>query len=599
MDLSDLMTDPDLWATVAYGRIALRSKFVHSERIAEIPGARFHGKGEDYWSLPLSWTSLVCLTNTFGDSFVPDEKLVEWANQYWSEVVEPCTLLRTGEGESYIDDGLLEQIDALLPNNRSVINPVERRYQAAAALLLATAKRFILLDEQGTGKMTEVSMTFSLYPNTLPALIVSPASTLYSWQYELAQFGLDSVILDGSAAQRRKAIEKLGVDGGPQIAIVSYGTLPKHTRVAPYGNIKLTADHRAVKELNHVPWATVVADEAHRAKSPKSVQTRALWGVSDRAEHRWALTGTPVEGNPLDFWALLRFIDPETWSSSVKARDRWISYTENWFGGIEVNGIRQDRAEEWRQVTEWLWRRKLLEGLPPILPDIRFCELKGKHLKAYTDMKRQLMAEVGDEDLGSVLFAENHMVKAGRLLQLASSYVEAENTLDDNGEAVVEVTPIEPSPKLDLFEDTLEDYEGQTIIAWFDSVKFMRLAQNRLDAKGRDYVVIDGSMSPKRRHESVKAIQDGAVDLILISIAAGAEGITLTKASVAIYVQRAWSFIKDSQSKSRNHRIGSEIHDTITHVHLITKDTIEEDQFARMEEKERMVSEVLSPLAVS
>jgi SNF2 family DNA or RNA helicase len=594
--LGELMKDPVLPAIISSGRIALKSVYVHGERIAEVPGARFHGKGQDYWSVPLSWTSLVCLTNTFGDVFQPSDELAQWANDYYSNVIEPCTLLRTGQGEGFIDDEMLSAIDALLPPHRSVVKPVVRRYQAAAALLLATAKRFALLDEQGTGKMTEVSMALSLYPDTLPALIVAPASTLYSWQFELAQFGIEADILDGTAVQRRKVLDKFETE--PEgVLIVSYGLVSKHSRVAPYGNIKLTDEHRTPKEVNQIPWATVVADEVHRAKSPHTVQTRALWAVSDRAEYRWATTGTPIEGSPLDFWALLRFIDPESWPSSVKMRDRWVDYYENYFGGIEVRGIRSDRAEEWRNVTEWRWRRKLLDGLPPREEEFRYCELKGKHLKAYHDMKNQLMAETGEDDV--VLFAENHMVKAGRLLQLASSFIETEYSTDDDGEEVVEVTPIEPSPKLDLFMDTLEDFEGEAVIAWFVSVKLMRLAQARLDKKGVDYVVIDGTMSAKARHEAVKAIQEGRCDLILISIAAGSEGVTLTRAAVSIHVQRPHSLIQDKQSIHRNWRIGSEQHERILAVHLVTKGTIEEDQYQSKIGKEEIVSEVLSPLAVS
>jgi SNF2 family DNA or RNA helicase len=441
-------------------------------------------------------------------------------------------------------------------------------------------------------------MALSLYPDTLPALIVAPSSTLYTWRRELGVFGIDSVILDGSAVQRRKMVEQFRDDEtGPRVMICSYAIVAKHSRVAPYGNIKLSDDHRTPKDLNEIAWATVVADEVHRAKSPKAVQTRALWAVSDHAEYRWGLSGTPIEGSPLDFWALLHFIDPVSWPSSVKYRDRWVEHFINFFGGIEVQGIRADRAEEWRRTTEWQWRRKMLEGLPPRTNEFRFCELKGKALKTYKDMEKQLMAETGDDDV--VLFAQNHMVKAGRLLQMANSAIQVETSYDDDGEEVIEVTPIEPSPKLDLMMDTLEDFEGVPLILWFDKVKFMRLAQDRLNAKGIKYVLIDGSMQPKARDASVAAFQNGDVDLILLSVAAAAEGITLTRAPVSINVQRNWSLILNDQKGSRNLRIGSEIHDEILEIDLITQGTIEWDQYMDLEEKRKIRDQVISPLSVS
>lgn len=591
-----LMEMPPVKATVAYGHIALKTQFVHSELAATVPGAKFVAKGQDYWRVPLTWTSVVCLVGTFGDKLDMDQSLLDWINLEWKSRVEPVHKLRTGQGEEIVTDELLAQIDALCPPERSPLTPVNRRYQVAATLLLATAKRFLLLDEQGTGKMTEAAMALHLYPDTLPALIVSPASTIYTWQRELAVFGIESVILDGTAVQRRKEIERVA-SGDVKVAICSYGMVPKHSKVAGYGNIKLTDDHRTPKELNEIEWQCVIADEVHRASSPKTVQTRALWAVSENAPYRWGMTGTPIEQSPLQFWALLHFIDPESWPSKVKFQDRWVDYTENWFGGIDVNGIRADRMDEWKRVSEITWRRKMAEGLPPVENEMRFCTLKGKHLKMYKDMAKQLMAETGEDD--AVLFAENHMVKAGRLMQMANSYIEIETYIDDDGEEQVEVTPIEPSPKLDLMMETLEDYEGTPLLLWFAHVKFMRLAEARLDEAGIRYAVIDGSMSAKARDKSVTDFQSGEVDILLLSVAAASEGITLTRAPVSINVQRPHSFIMDEQKAKRNHRIGSEIHDVIQVVDLVTKDTVEEDQIVAKLRKSEIMNSVIDPNATS
>ena len=223
--------------------------------------------------------------------------------------------------------------------------------------------------------------------------------------------------------------------------------------------------------------------------------------------------------------------------------------------------------------------------------------MKGKHLKAYNDMKKQLMAETGEDNV--VLFAQNHMVKAGRLKQLAQSYIETAVTTNDEGEEEIEVTPIEPSPKLDLLMDTLQDVEGTPLLVWFDSVKFMRLAQARLDKEGTKYALIDGSMSAEKRYQAVQAFQGGEVDMILLSIHAAAEGVTLTRAPLAIDVERSWSLLLEDQRRKRNNRIGSEIHDEIRTIVLMTKDTIEEDQFADLAQKRETRDQVISPLSVS
>lgn len=594
--LESLMAEPPIKLDIVLNRIrALNTKPVHNDRLIEIPGQKFVGKGKDYWTFPLTWVSLVCLTQSFRVEM--SDELAKWANDHYEGYIEPIMQLRQGEGEQIVTDELLEQINELLPPERSALEPVKRRYQVSGPLLLATAKRFLLLDQQGTGKMTQTATAFKLYPDTLPALIVAPASTLYTWQRELEIFGHPSRILDGGVADRRKAF-KAFENGETEILICSYGMLPKHSRVAPYGNIALSDDHRTPKELNEIPWATVCADEVHRAKSPDAVQTRALWAVSNRAPYRWGLTGTPIEGSPLDFWALLHFIDPEAWPSSVKFRDRWCDQSPNFWGGMEVHGIREDRAEEWRYVSEYTWRRKISEGLPPRDIEYRFCELKGKHLKAYNDMEKQLMAEVGESDV--VLFAQNHMVKAGRLRLMAQAAIDVEVIgTDDDGNDLIDVTPIDPSPKLDLFEDTLQDFDGTPLIAWFMSVKFMRLAQARLDKKKVPYVVVDGTMNAKSRDQAVQSFQNGEVDLILLSVSAASEGVTLTRAPIAIDVETPWSGIMQDQKGFRNWRIGSEIHDKIQSVVLVTKGTIEEKQLLDHEEKMRQRDQVIAPDATS
>jgi SNF2 family DNA or RNA helicase len=599
MALDDLMAMPPFSATIHLGRIVLKgTQFVHSDMIASIPGSKFHGKGQDYWSLPLTWQSVVLLLEIFPEVVQLEEDLIAWTHDEWNNRIEPCTRLRTGEGEEFVTDELLESVAQLCPPNRSPIEPVKRRYQVSGAFLLATAKRFLLLDEQGTGKMTEGGLTLSLYPDTLPALIVSPASTLYTWERELSLFGLKAVILDGDASKRRKIFESFESDDPPQVLICSYGMLSKHSRVAPYGNKKLTDEQRRPKELNGIEWKTVLADEVHRAKDPKADQTRALWGVSANAEYRWGFTGTPVEGSPEDFWSLLHFIDPDAWPSKTKFIDSWCDSWTNWFGVLEVHGIRPDRAEAWQKVTEWMWRRKLAENLPPLEPEIRYCELKGKQLKAYKDMERQLMAEVGEND--RVLFAQNHMVKAGRLLQMANSGVDVEVEIDEEtGEENVIVTPIEPSPKLDLLMDTLKDYSNVPVLIWFDKTKLMDLAKARLDAKGIPYVSIDGTMNAKARDKAVQSFQNGEVDRILLSVSAASEGITLTRAPVSIVVQRHPSLILNDQKDRRNLRIGSEIHDKITVIDLITRGTLEEDQLQSLEAKRAIRDGVIRPDATS
>lgn len=578
------MMPKPLEVDVEDGRIRLRSEFEHKVLIEQIPGARKVGRGRDFWGLPVTYTSFRLL-----DTMFPGHLLSEAATEARESLyglADACRSLRTG-----LPDETIEAVYEMLGTRWL------RPYQVEGAVYLASVGGGMLLDEPGLGKTAQVAAALRLYPDTLPALVVAPKSLIYNWQRELAAFGLGSTILHGDAARRRKAFEGFDPSVTP-VMITTYDVVKMHSRISGYGVIRLKrctdCDARSAdgvtpercevhpRELNTVPWSTVVADEAHRISSPKAMQTRALWGVSESARNRWALTATPMEQSMVAFWSLLRFIDPVEWSTSTKYRDRWALQHTNFFGVTEVLGLRPDRADEFADVTGWRWLRRTKDpnNLPPKVTEFRHGELSPKEAKAYRSMSKQLMCEVE----GGVIVAENHMTKTTRLLQLASS------SLQLDGEQVV---PVLPSSKLDLMEDTVGDFEGEPLVVWFKHVGVLLLAEQRLSAMGRNCVTLYGDKTAEERQAAVEAFQNGDVDTILLTAAAGSEGITLTRARVAICVERDWSSIKNVQLEDRIHRIGSEVHDDVLIVNLVMRGTIEEALYDALQEKAESIQEVL------
>lgn len=578
-ELPDLMTTPNL--TISLDTVAQRFRvsggtFIHKERIASIPGSRFVGGGADYWTIPLSWAALKVVARLFPNQLEWTPEAVEWANSIWTGLVEPSLELRNVGARQEWVDAIAQGLPAgILPKN----------YQVAGALYLATAKRAMLFDEQGTGKMTQTALTLSLYPDTYPALIVSPKGVVYTWQKELAKFGIKSIVVDGSAGDRRKQFEAFEAADDIKVLITSYALVSRHSRVSGFGTIKLTEEQKQHKELNQWNWATVVADECHRISEPTAVQTRAVWSVREHATYVWGLTGTPIEDNIMDLWALLHFVSPVEFPSKTKFIDLWVMTAPQHFGGIEILGIRPDTEQEFRDVTEWHWRRVLKsDDLPPKLFDTRYAIMDAKSRKAYKDMKKQLMAELDSDGSFETLFAENHMVKTGRLKVMAASAVKIDET--------DRVRMVEPSWKLDLVEETMNDYPFPTIY-WFDNRDLLHMFEERLRHRGLEFVSIHGDVTGQDRAQAVDDFQSGKVDHILVTYGAGSEGTTLTRAPVAFRVQRPWSSIKDQQAAARHHRIGSEIHDHVVYVDFVTKDTVEEDVIVALGEKTDAQQEVL------
>jgi SNF2 family DNA or RNA helicase len=449
----------------------------------------------------------------------------------------------------------------------------------------------------GSGKTIVVAGALKLY-GIKTALIVCPPSVIYNWRTELRRFGIEACVIDGTPAQKQKIMDNLDLEVTP-VVVCTYGTAKKLTRLARYGATALKrcnvcGGHHDIPEakcevherfLNTIDWEAVVIDEAHRIRDPHTANTRAVWHLTEGRPYRWFLTGTPIESNAKEFWSVLHAMDPIEHPSSSKFQDRYLDTVETFFGGTEIRGLKPHAKAEFEAITQWRWRRDLKVGMPETVYEVRTTQLRPAAHKAYNQMERQLMAEVGLEGSTdtTVLIAQNDMVKWGRLMQMANATCEI--AADGN------VIMADPSDKLDLFMDTLEDHP-EPVIAWFASLKLLKLATARLDKAGVRYVVIHGETSPKAREAAVTAFQSGDVDLILLNPAAGGEGITLTRARVSIWVMRPASSIQNSQADERNNRYGVE-HDELLVIDLIVEGTIEEQTLDRLAEKKAAKAEVV------
>jgi SNF2 family DNA or RNA helicase len=591
MDLESLMATPPL--TIDYDPALVPDRFIirgatqaHQIGLLSIPSCRFAAKGADYWTIPLRYAQVIALASSYHLEWTAaaEEQFVPLA-----ETVRACQRLRT--------EGLTDEESAVVTDMLAEYGVHPKQGQAAAIVQLATAGGAALFSEMGSGKSLVVAGALRLYGIT-PALIVCPPSVLYNWQRELRRFGVESTVLDGTLAQKRKTIESLDLDATP-VLVTSYGAAKKLTRLARYGSTALKrcnpcGGHHDLPEdkcevherfLNTVQWGAVVIDEAHRIRDPHTINTRAVWHLASSAPNRWFLTGTPIESNAKEFWSILHAMDPEEHPSSSKFIDRYLLTSKTYWGETEVIGLSPITRAEFEETTQWRWRRDVKVGMPETAYETRTTALSPKAAKAYKQMERQLMAEVGLEgsDEMAVLLADNHMVKYTRLLQLANATCE----ITPEGEVVMS----EPSDKLDLFMDTLEDV-GEPVIAWFASVKLLKLASERLDKVGIKHVVIHGETAPKKRQEAVDAFQNGDVDLILLNPAAGGEGITLTRARVSVWVMRPASSIQNSQADDRNNRYGVE-HDELLCIDLVAEGTIEEQALERLMQKRSALAEVV------
>jgi SNF2 family DNA or RNA helicase len=434
--------------------------------------------------------------------------------------------------------------------------------------------------------------------DVFPALIVCPNTLKKNWEREFDKWWPDVKVqvIKGTATQRRKQFAEEA-----DVYVINWESLRSHSRLAPYGSVALARcsacgghDDRVSevrcevhqRELNVIDFQSVIADEMHRSKEPKSKQTRALWAASGNAEIRFALTGTPVANNVLDMWSILHWLSPDEWPSKTRWIDRMVDTMLNAFGGMMVLGVKPSMEQEFHATINPRMRRMLKQRVLPWLPEMMFerrdVEMSVKQAKAYKDMRENMIAEL--EGVGETVVAPSVLTQTTRLHQFASSFAEMvtdETTLEEK------IILAEPSCKVDAVMDDIKegDFGDDSVAVAAVSRQLIELLSARMTKEGIAHGLITGAQTEDERTRAIDDFQSGKIKWILFTVQAGGVGVTLTTARRLIMLQRPWSLVDHKQALDRIHRIGSEIHDSVIIMDYVTEGTIEERVLQVLETK--------------
>lgn len=552
--------------------IKIEAEWRYKELCKSLPGSSWNAK-DNVWRVPLSWSSCLALRSTFRDDLVIESELEGWAFDHLNTRVQPALDLR--DLETYDGD------EDLFPHQR------------AGVAFLATARRALLADEPGLGKTAQAIRALKAMQDAgeqvFPALIVCPNTLKKNWAREFKQWwpGVKTQVIKGTAAKRKKQFE----DPDADVIIINWESLRSHSRLAPFGSVALTrcvecgghdekvsANRCEVHkgELNLIDFKSVVADEIHRSKEPKSKQTRALWAATGDADIRFALTGTPIANNVVDLWAILHWLSPEDWPSKTKWIDRNIDTMMNAFGGMMVLGVKPHMEDEFYKTINPHMRRMLKKTVLPWLPEViterRDVEMGVKQKKAYNEMRDHMITQL---ESGDVLSAPSILTQTLRLTQFASSY--AEIVIDEStGEPKAILS--DPSCKVEQLMDDIKsgDFGDDSVAVCAVSRQLIDLLSAAMKKADIPHGLITGAQDEDERQRAIDDFQAGKIKWILFTAQAGGVGVTLTAARRLIMLQRPWSLVDYKQALDRVHRIGSEIHDSIIITDYVTEGTVEE-----------------------
>lgn len=398
------------------------------------------------------------------------------------------------------------------------------------AFLAWAADRFgMLLDGgMGVGK-TRCAIEFMRRADIRVALIMAPVSVLPAWESQLHKYDdAVEVILHrkGTISDRCAAID-----------MHLRACLVAQRRCVILCNYEMSSSNAFGTLVGSRRWPLLVLDESHRIKSPQG-KTARMWAKARRRVDRvLAMTGTPMPHSPLDIYAQMRVIAPETLGSSyVMFRARYAIM--GGFEGHEVIGFKhlEDLRQRISVVTYQIPRSVLALDKPT---DIEMpVELSTKEWKAYRSMEKDLIARV---DSGEVV-AANALTKLLRLQQITSGCVPV-----DDGEGDVVQERLGDSKEVALRE-LLDALPADEPVVVFCRFKADLAAVHRAAAEAeepRTSLELSGS-----RHE-LERWQQGEATILAVQVQSGSIGIDLTRACVGAFFSTSWSLGEFDQARCR------------------------------------------------
>lgn len=543
-----------------------------------VPGITFNHHSNT-WSGIAAWGTALAARGVFGADLTMTDAVREWGAERarWEQWV---AALKVWTPPTTDDAPVFGWYEGLYPPQQTGVG------------YLSAMPRAMIADDAGGGKGVMVAVAIDLLPDdAFPVLIVCPRTVKHTHARHLTEWApsVETFVVSGSATKRRKTIEE-AAGTKRSVLVMNWESLRYHASLAPYGSLARTEAEKEPKELNGIDIRTVVADEAHRAKDPRSKQTRALWSVAHHASRVWATTATPVP-DPIGFWSIMHTVAPLDFQSRVKFQDRYC-LTEAIFagGGRKVEKVRafNPRTEgELRRITgPYMLRRTLDEivagGLPPIRYSTRWVEMGGKQEAAYKAMKKDMLAKVPS----GIIAATDPMQQSLRLLQMASALptFDADNRL---------VSFEEPSSKLDALCDWLDDMDpALSLVVFAASRRLIELCARKLEKRGDTFGLITGAQNEGARAIAEQDFQSGNLRVLLGTYGAMSEGITLTRAHHQMMLQRSFKLIENIQADGRCRRIGQES-DYVEIIDVVSVNSYDESVFRSGAYKEETAQAVL------
>lgn len=442
---------------------------------------------------------------------------------------------------------------------------------------LSNNKNYLLSDEQGLGKTVQGSMYLKLNPDSLPTIIVCPATLKVNWSDEVEKWaGLRTYIIQGKNPEylSEEFVKKYPV------WIINYDILgfedKKEREIENerkkyckenglYYKAKNLEVYGWVDEINRHNFKTIICDEVQYISEPDTLRSRGVQKICKGNSRKIFMSGTPYETRTSQFFTALNILNKKMFPSRWQYLMRYCNPKKTFFGW-QFNGL--SNGEELHQKISTLMIRRLkkdvLTQLPPKQRIVVPMEVPDTEYKKYKKAEQELDDAIANGE-------KNALTKLSELKQVCVNckFNSCISWIDDY---------IESGNKLVVFV-------YHTVVFETLMTKYKKIA-----------VGINGSTPNNERQNNVKKFQnDEKIKLFIGNISACCTGLTLTRANAVCFIEFGRSYPQMVQAEDRIHRI-SQTADSVFAYYLIMKNGIDEIIMETINERSKGINKVMDNL---
>ncbi|KAF9201849.1 hypothetical protein BGZ49_007942 [Haplosporangium sp. Z 27] len=440
----------------------------------------------------------------------------------------------------------------------------------------------ILADEMGLGKTIQtislVTFLIEAKQQNGPFLILVPLSTLTNWTLEFEKWApqVTKVVYKGVPSQRKHIQQTEIRHRNFQVLLTTYEYVIKDRPI-----------------LSKIKWVYLIIDEGHRLKNANSKLFVTLTQHYS-SRYRLILTGTPLQNNLPELWALLNMVLPRVFNSA-QSFDEWFNTPFANTGGQDKIELNEEEAlliiKRLHKVLRPFLLRRLKKDVESELPDkverVIRCKMSALQLKLYNQMKKHgmLFTQAGEKGRTGIKGLNNTIMQLRKICNHPYVFEEVERVINPSKTNNDQLWRV--AGKFELLDRMLPKLykTGHRVLIFFQMTAIMNIMEDFLHYRHYQYMRLDGSTKSDDRSALLKQFnaKDSPYFVFLLSTRAGGLGLNLQTADTVIIFDSDWNPHQDLQAQDRAHRIGQTKEVRI--FRLVTEKSVEEHILARAQYK--------------